>query len=165
MTPDFDGGVPRLLRIVGQHARHELQVALIAAAGRERLGELQRDVLSGRRAADVDDRRFRGDLDLLGDAADAQRHAHGDGLAGANQHVLVAGRREAGQLGRDDVHGRWGEPDEHRASFAISHGFALRHGVGRLCDDIDPWNGEAALILHHDFYRARPCDLGHSRAR
>ena len=74
--PDFDAGLPGCLRIVGQDAGHELQVALIRAPGRERLGQLQRDVLSGGRAADVDDRRLGGHLDLLGHPANLQGDWH-----------------------------------------------------------------------------------------
>ena len=75
------GRVARLLRIVGHHARHQLQVALIAAAGRQRLGQLQRDVLAGRRARRVDERRLGGHLNLLGHSADRERDAEGRGLS------------------------------------------------------------------------------------
>ena len=64
-------GVAARRLIVGHHAGHQLQVALVAAAGRQRLGQLQRDVLARDRVGHVDDRRARGDGHLLGDAGQA----------------------------------------------------------------------------------------------
>ena len=42
-------------RVVGEHSRHELQVALVAPAGRDGLGQVERDVLGDDRARHVDD--------------------------------------------------------------------------------------------------------------
>jgi hypothetical protein len=97
------GGVARLLRIVGQDARHELQVALIRTPRRQRFGQLQRDVGPGRGARRIDDRRIDRHLHLLGDSTDGERDANRRGLAGAHEDVLVARGLEAWQLRGDHV--------------------------------------------------------------
>ncbi len=58
VDPRLRRRVTRLLRVVGQHPWHELQVALVRATGRQRFCQLQGNVLPRRRAPRVDDRRL-----------------------------------------------------------------------------------------------------------
>ena len=129
-------GIPGRQGIVRQHAGDQLQVALIGAAGEQRLGELQRDVLAGLRGRDVDGRRFGRDLHLLGEAADFEADLEGRRLTGTDQNVLVARRREAAQLRAHDVLRRGRQADQDRAALVVVC-LAFGDGVGRLRDDVD----------------------------
>ncbi len=93
------------LRVVGQHPGHQLQVALVAAAGGDRLGQVEGDVLGDDRAGHVDHRRRGGHHDRLGHVADGQTHRQRRGLARADQHAGLPARPEAGQLHRHHVAG------------------------------------------------------------
>ena len=164
VDPRLRRRVAGLLRIVGQNARHELQVALVGAAGRQRFRQLEGDVLSGRRALRVDERRFGRDLHLLGHAADGQADAQRRGLARTHEHVLVARRTEARDLGGDDVLRRRREADKQRPPFRVGHRFTLGDAVSGGGDDGRAGNRETALILDDDFDCACLGDLRHRGA-
>ncbi len=146
--------VAGLLRIVRHHARHQLQVALVATASRQRLGQPQRDVLSARGRRRIDDRRRRRDAHFLGDPAHRQRDAEHRGLAGAHEDVLEAARLEAGQGRRDDIGRRRFERDEDGLAGRVGHDGALGSGVGCRRGHGHARHGAAALIKDDHFNRA-----------
>ena len=146
--------------LVGHDARHQLQVALVAAAGRQRLGELQRDVLAGRRRSDVDERRARRrPAPLRSDPATCIVRAERRRLSRADQD-LVARLSPRSPAAR----GHWCTGSKARALRArgaggVGHDRALGDRVGRLGRHGDAWQPAAVLVCDDDLNGAGGRDL------
>ena len=152
-------GVTGRVLAVRHHARNELQEALIRTAGRQRLGQPQRDVLPRRRALDVDDRRRRGHLHRLVETGDLQRDAQRRGLPRTHEHVLLRAVRKPRQHHHHAVLGRRRERFQYRRAGAVGYNGTLGDGVGCLGSNRDSRKAAAILILNDDLNRARGCDL------
>ena len=153
-------GIATERRVVGQDARHQLQIALIRAARRQRLGELQRDVRIGRRARHVHHRgRLAPDRHLLGDARDRQPDANRGHLAGAYELVLQHLGLEARQLDLDRIERGRRQQVDGRQAIGVRHGRALGDGVRRARRHGHSGQEPAILIRDNDDDGPRRCHL------
>ena len=95
--------IARQGRIVRQHARDDLQVALIRTPGRQGLGQLERDV--GRRggASRVNNGRLRNHVHRLSQSTHGEHDPKRHDLSGSDEDILESLRDETLQRGGDGV--------------------------------------------------------------
>ena len=112
-----------------EHARHELQVALVAAARRDGLGEVERDVLGHDGARHVDDRRRGGHHHGLGHVADGHAHGERRRLARPDEDVRPPGGLESLQLDGHHVPGGRAQGAQLRQARAVGEPDPRGRGV------------------------------------
>ncbi len=156
------GRIAGAVLVVGQHARHQLQVALVAAAGGQRLGELERDVLAGECAGHVDDRGDRGDRHRFGETGQSETEVERGGLPRTHQDLLAGLVLEALQVDRDRVLGRGRQRFEGGHALPVGDRRAAGDGVGGLGRHGDAGQSPAVGVGDHDLYRP---SIGHLRRR
>ncbi len=149
-------------RVAGRRREHpgdHLQEALVGAAGRHRVGELERDVGAGDRAGRVDQRRFGGDDHLLGDLGELQLDADDRGLAGADEDLLVARPGEPFEPRGDDPGVRRIERAQQRLAVRGGGRRALHQAVRGLDRNGGPGQRRPIGVGDHDADRSAR-DLG-----